>query len=110
MANETVFKRYSQNPIITSAAVPDANVIMNSAVVKFKGAYAGIFRVDTQEMVMELHVGFSQDGINWDIKPNRLKLTGAVPTSIPSGMGYDPPPFPPTSRCRGSTSTWTWPA
>jgi beta-1,4-mannooligosaccharide/beta-1,4-mannosyl-N-acetylglucosamine phosphorylase len=90
LAKETVFKRYSQNPIITSEVVPNAHVIMNSAVVKYKGAYAGVFRVDTQEMVMELHVGFSQDGINWDIKPNRLKLTGAVPESIPSGMGYDP--------------------
>lgn len=90
MANETVFKRYSQNPIITSAAVPDAHVIMNSAVIRFKGAYAGVFRVDTQEMVMELHVGFSQDAIHWDIQPQRLKLTGKVPKAIPCGMGYDP--------------------
>jgi beta-1,4-mannooligosaccharide/beta-1,4-mannosyl-N-acetylglucosamine phosphorylase len=90
VANETVFKRYSGNPIITSEAVPNANVIMNSAVVKFKGAYAGVFRVDTQEMVMELHVGFSQDGLNWDIQPERLKLTGEVPKLIPCGMGYDP--------------------
>ena len=45
MANETVFKRYQGNPIITSAAVPNAHVIMNSAIVKFKGAYAGVFRI-----------------------------------------------------------------
>ncbi len=90
MANETVFKRYPQNPIITAEAVPDANVIMNSAVVKFKGAYAGVFRVDTQEMVMELHAGFSQDGIHWNIEPRRIKFTGNVPDSIPSGLGYDP--------------------
>ncbi len=90
MANETVFKRYAQNPIITSAAVPDANVIMNSAVVKFKGAYAGVFRVDTQEMTQELHVGFSEDALHWDIQPHRMKLTGTVPKDIPAGMGYDP--------------------
>ncbi len=90
MANETVFQRYSQNPIITSEAVPNANVIMNSAVVRFKDAYAGIFRVDTQEMLMELHIGFSRDGIHWDIQPDRMKLTGEVPDTIPCGMGYDP--------------------
>lgn len=90
MANETVFKRYEGNPIITAEAVPDANVIMNSAVVKFKGAYAGVFRVDNQEMAQTLHVGFSEDAIHWDIAPEPMKLTGEVPKNLPAGRGYDP--------------------
>src|ERR1035438_5001242 len=34
MANETVFKRYAGNPIVTASAVPRANSIHNSAIVK----------------------------------------------------------------------------
>ena len=90
MANETVFKRYAQNPIITAEAIPGAHVIMNSAVVKFKDGFAGVFRADNQEMIQELHVGFSKDALQWDIQPERMKLTGAVPKDIPCGMGYDP--------------------
>ena len=44
MANETVFKRYEGNPIITASAVPRANSIHNSAIVPYLDGYAGIFR------------------------------------------------------------------
>jgi len=45
MANETVFKRYAGNPIVTASAVPRANSIHNSAIVKRgEGDYAAVFR------------------------------------------------------------------
>ncbi len=56
MANETVFKRYRGNPIITARAVPRANSSHNSAIVRFKQGYAGIFRVD------EIDFSFTRDG------------------------------------------------
>ncbi|MFH1369496.1 MAG: glycoside hydrolase family 130 protein [Elusimicrobiota bacterium] len=74
MANETVFRRYSGNPIITAEAVPGADSISNSAVVKFGGGYAGVFRVDHQDMRFRLHVGRSSDGFNWKIEPKPLKM------------------------------------
>ena len=43
MANETVFRRYEHNPIVTPAAVPTANSIFNSAVVPFGTGFAGVF-------------------------------------------------------------------
>ena len=74
MANETVFKRYKGNPIITAQAVPRANSIHNSAVVPFESGYAGIFRVDEIDFNFTMHVGFSKDGIKWDIDPEVLKM------------------------------------
>ena len=70
MANETVFTRYPGNPVVTAAAVPRANSIHNSAIVKRgDGDYAGVFRVDEISMDFTLHVGFSKDGIDWAIDP-----------------------------------------
>ncbi|MFH1847167.1 MAG: glycoside hydrolase family 130 protein [Candidatus Omnitrophota bacterium] len=74
MANETVFKRYKSNPIITAQAVPRANSIHNSAIVPFEDGYAGIFRVDEIDMNFTLHVGKSKDGINWQIDPDIIKM------------------------------------
>ncbi len=90
MANEAVFKRYSGNPIITAKAVPRANSIHNSAVAKFGTGYAGIFRVDEQDMNFTLHVGHSPDGIHWDIEPNRLTMKSDNPDVTMTDHSYDP--------------------
>jgi len=74
MANETVFKRYKNNPIITAENVPRANSIHNSAIVPFKDGYAGIFRVDEIDLSFTMHVGFSKDGVKWDIDPEILQM------------------------------------
>ena len=79
MANETVFKRYSGNPIVTAAAVPRANSIHNSAIVRFGEGYAGIFRVDEINFNFVLHVGFSKDGIHWEIDPTPVKIDSDDP-------------------------------
>ena len=38
--------RYTNNPIIKRHAIPSANSVFNSAVVPFKGGFAGVFRCD----------------------------------------------------------------
>src|SRR5512135_553583 len=90
MSNETVFKRYSGNPIITARAVPRANSIHNSAVVKFGDGYAGIFRVDEINMNFKLHVGWSQDGIHWDIDPDAVEMERDDPELVVTPYSYDP--------------------
>jgi beta-1,4-mannooligosaccharide/beta-1,4-mannosyl-N-acetylglucosamine phosphorylase len=89
MPNETVFKRYDGNPIITARAVSGANSIFNSAVVKFQKGYAGIFRVDGHNLSASLHQGFSKDGITWKIGPHPVKMTTKYDINPTSG-GYDP--------------------
>jgi beta-1,4-mannooligosaccharide/beta-1,4-mannosyl-N-acetylglucosamine phosphorylase len=66
--------RCQQNPIIPRDAVPNINSIFNSAVVPFEGHFAGVFRCDDTARLMELHVGMSDDGVSWDISPQRLRF------------------------------------
>jgi len=92
MPNESVFKRYAGNPIVTASDVPRANSIHNSAIVPFEDGYAGIFRVDEIDFNFTMHVGKSKDGIKWDIDPDILEI-GCDDPGIPTYKGertYDP--------------------
>ena len=71
-----VMWRYSANPVIPRNLLPDSNSIFNSAVVPFRDGFAGVFRCDDTNRRMALHVGFSKDGITWNIKPEKLQLEG----------------------------------
>ncbi len=90
MANETVFRRYKGNPIITAKAVPRANSIHNSAIVRYKDGYMGIFRVDEISLDYTLHVGRSRDGIRWDIDPKPIKMKSGDPEISVAAHSYDP--------------------
>ncbi|MFQ5952182.1 MAG: glycoside hydrolase family 130 protein [Candidatus Omnitrophota bacterium] len=90
MANETVFKRYKGNPIITAKAVPRANSIHNSAIVKLEDGYVGIFRVDEIDFNFTMHVGRSKDGINWKIEPGILQMENSDPYLTIKDRTYDP--------------------
>jgi beta-1,4-mannooligosaccharide/beta-1,4-mannosyl-N-acetylglucosamine phosphorylase len=59
--------RSSRNPIILRDHVPRANSIFNSAVVPFGDGFAGVFRVDDTQRVMNVHAGRSADGLEWEI-------------------------------------------
>ncbi len=90
MANETVFKRYEGNPIVTAAAVPRANSIHNSAVIKYGDGYVGVFRVDEHDMRYTLHLGRSRDGLEWDIEPEPIRMESDDPEVVVSEQSYDP--------------------
>lgn len=90
MANETVFRRYASNPIITASAVPRANSIHNSAIVKFQGGYAGVFRVDEHDMRFRLHAGKSADGLRWEILPDEIRMQRDDPEVTVNDLSYDP--------------------
>ncbi len=59
--------RYTQNPVITRDNLFMANSIFNSAVVPYKGGFAGVFRVDIRTRDQVIVTGFSDDGINWNL-------------------------------------------
>ena len=65
--------RYDANPIIQRDALPTSNSIFNSAAVPFNGKFAGVFRVDDKSRNMAIHAGFSDDGIHWDINPEKIE-------------------------------------
>ncbi len=85
-----VMWRYSANPVIARDLLPTSNSIFNSAVVRFKDGYAGVFRCDDTNRRMRIHVGFSRNGIDWQIEEEDMKLTGADPEVAEWVYGYDP--------------------
>lgn len=91
MANETVFRRYEHNPVVTAANVPRANSIHNSAIVRLpSGKYAGVFRVDEIDFCYRLHAGFSDDGVKWGIDPDYIRMLSDDPEIFVSDHSYDP--------------------
>ena len=82
--------RYSANPIIKRDQLSDSNSIFNSAVVPFGKGFAGVFRCDDRNRRMTLHAGFSQDGINWDIRPETIRFERENPEAGEWVYGYDP--------------------
>jgi beta-1,4-mannooligosaccharide/beta-1,4-mannosyl-N-acetylglucosamine phosphorylase len=64
--------RFSGNPIVPRDPIPRANSVFNSAVVPFGDGFAGVFRVDDTERVMNLHAGRSPDGVTWQIDPDPI--------------------------------------
>jgi beta-1,4-mannooligosaccharide/beta-1,4-mannosyl-N-acetylglucosamine phosphorylase len=85
-----VLWRYSGNPIIGPDALPGANSVFNSAVVRFGDGYAGVFRCDDRARAMRLHRGFSRDGLEWELDPEPICLESADPELANFVYGYDP--------------------
>ncbi|MFZ1879629.1 MAG: glycoside hydrolase family 130 protein [Gaiellaceae bacterium] len=66
--------RYSRNPVIPRDLLPTSNSIFNSAVVPFDSGYAGVFRCDDWTRRMQLHRGFSRDGLEWELDPAPIRF------------------------------------
>jgi beta-1,4-mannooligosaccharide/beta-1,4-mannosyl-N-acetylglucosamine phosphorylase len=81
--------RYSDNPVIRRDAIPSSNSIFNSAVVPFKGRFAGVFRCDDTARHMDIHAGFSDDGFNWRIEDPVIAFE-REDAEITSDYKYDP--------------------
>ena len=64
--------RSKRNPVILRDAIPSSNSIFNSAVVPFEDGFAGVFRCDDRSRRMQIHAGFSKDGVSWDINRERI--------------------------------------
>jgi beta-1,4-mannooligosaccharide/beta-1,4-mannosyl-N-acetylglucosamine phosphorylase len=82
--------RYSGNPVIPRDLIPTSNSIFNSAVVPYQGKFAGVFRCDDTARNMQLHAGRSEDGIRWDLDPERIHFLCDDPEVGNWVYGYDP--------------------
>lgn len=85
-----VIWRYSRNPIIPRDLIPAANSIFNSAVVPFRDGFAGVFRCDNRRRQMNLHRGFSPDGMSWHLDPQPITWTCGDPDVAQHAYRYDP--------------------
>jgi len=82
--------RFSKNPIIPRDLTVHSNSIFNSAVVPFKGEFAGVFRCDDTARHMDIHAGRSKDGINWNISDDPVQFIKTDPELPDSDYKYDP--------------------
>lgn len=81
--------RYSGNPIIGRHGNQRSNSVFNSAVVPFRGGFAGVFRCDSRSISMDLFAGRSKDGIHWEIDDEPILLTGADSEIAVNEYRYD---------------------
>jgi len=82
--------RYDANPVIPRDLFPGANSIFNSAVVPYKGEFAGVFRADSTCRNMRIHKGRSKDGFNFEIDPEPIKWVCDDPEIGNFVEAYDP--------------------
>lgn len=82
--------RSARNPVIPRDLIPCSNSIFNSAVVPYKGKYAGVFRCDDRRRFMRLHAGFSEDGIAWRLDNEPIRFKTEIAEMAGFDFGYDP--------------------
>jgi beta-1,4-mannooligosaccharide/beta-1,4-mannosyl-N-acetylglucosamine phosphorylase len=87
--NSDVLWRHRGNPIIGPNHMPGVQGIYNSAVAPFGDGFVGVFRVETRTRFPHLHVGWSEDGLDWQIEPRQIEFAEGD-RSDPSDYAYDP--------------------
>ena len=82
--------RYDNNPIIGWNPTPKTARIFNSAVLPYNGHFAGIFRADHKNGKPQLHVGFSDDGVKWNIEDEEIHWVDENGDPYETLYAYDP--------------------
>lgn len=82
--------RHSQNPVIKRNPAKGVSRIFNSAVVPYEGKYIGVFRAELVNGRPHLHLGWSDDALNWDIDENRIEFVDENGDPYQPNYAYDP--------------------
>ena len=85
-----VFWRYSGNPILGWNPIKNVARIFNSAVIEFNNQYVGVFRAEYQNSRPHLHLGWSEDGIIWQINENEIIWNDVLGNKYQPSYAYDP--------------------
>lgn len=83
--------RYSKNPVIDRNVNETIERAFNSGFVPFKDGYAGVFRGDCYSGIFNLYVGFSKDGLHFDLDTEPIHFVDEKGNPIPdTEYSYDP--------------------
>ena len=75
---EELLKRYEKNPILTYKDLPyHVNAIYNPGAVKHGDKYVLVPRVEYAIRDNDLHVAWSDDGVNFKVSPDAIKVPGS---------------------------------
>ena len=81
--------RHSANPVIGRRPLPDVLGIYNSAVIPFGDGFAAVFRLEDRTRFPRLHMGWSDDGLQWHIEPAPIVFKNQHDDAV-SDYAYDP--------------------
>ena len=81
--------RHSANPIIGRHHLPGVQGIYNSAIAPYGDGFVGVFRLEMRSRFPHLHVGWSDNGLDWHIEPEPIQFASGDPGS-PADYAYDP--------------------
>lgn len=87
---QEVMWRYDKNPIMGRNQTTSTARIYNSAVLPYEGKFVGVFRADHRDGIPKLHLGFSEDGIRWDIQEEDIRWVDEKNKPYETGYAYDP--------------------
>lgn len=87
--NETIW-RFKGNPILDTTKFKNFWHVYNSSVVMMDGKYVGVFRCDSREGKPDLHVGWSNDGVNFDIEEEAIVAYEVDGKPFVYEYSYDP--------------------
>ncbi|SDZ33855.1 beta-1,4-mannooligosaccharide/beta-1,4-mannosyl-N-acetylglucosamine phosphorylase [Evansella caseinilytica] len=88
--NGDIVWRHSTNPVIDRNPLPKVARIFNSAVAPYGDKFVGAFRVEYTNGKPHLHIGFSENGYEWDINPERIDWKDEAGNSYQPNYAYDP--------------------
>ncbi|AEY67872.1 glycoside hydrolase family 130 protein [Clostridium sp. BNL1100] len=86
----SVIWRHEGNPIIGWNPTPRTARIYNSSVVPWNSGFAGIFRADHKDGKARIHVGFSSDGVNWNVEDAPIVWHDVEGNLYEPNYSYDP--------------------
>jgi beta-1,4-mannooligosaccharide/beta-1,4-mannosyl-N-acetylglucosamine phosphorylase len=82
--------RHTKNPIINRNPVKGVSRIFNSAVASFNGKFVGVFRAETVNGRPHLHLGWSEDALDWTIDEERIDFIDEEGNLYQPLYAYDP--------------------
>ena len=82
--------RHKNNPIIKRNPQKGVSRVFNSAVAPYKGKFAGVFRAETINGRPHLHMGWSDDGLEWAIDEKRIEFIDEKGVLFQPLYAYDP--------------------
>lgn len=88
--DDAVLWRHTGNPITSWNPTKKMARVYNSAVVPYQGSFVGIFRADHKHGKALLHVGWSKDGLEWEIEDEEIHWVDEIGASYQPNYAYDP--------------------
>jgi beta-1,4-mannooligosaccharide/beta-1,4-mannosyl-N-acetylglucosamine phosphorylase len=82
--------RHSENPIVKRNPAKGIARIFNSAVAAHEDRFVGVFRAETINGRPHLHLGWSDDALNWTIEEQRIDFIDEDGQPYQPNYAYDP--------------------